>query len=78
MLKETKIEDTSVERLNDNFNIQLERKVVEGAKIVNLQSNPSSYEDYNNDFVFEEELNELEEEVGDNPFWVLPTKNDQA
>jgi hypothetical protein len=78
MLKETKIEDTSVERLNDNFNIQLERKVVEGAKIVNLQSNLSSYEDYNNDFVFDEELNELEEEVGDNPFWVLPTKNDQA
>jgi hypothetical protein len=23
-------------------------------------------------------LNELEEKVGDNPFWVLPTKNDQA
>jgi hypothetical protein len=56
----------------------LERKVVEGAKIVNLQSNLSSYEDYNNDFVFEKELNEVEEEVGDNPFWVLPTKNDQA
>jgi hypothetical protein len=78
MLKETKTEDTSVERLNDNFNIQLERKVVEGANIVNLQSIPSSYEDCNNDSMFEEELSESKEEVGDNPFWVLPTKNDQA
>jgi hypothetical protein len=43
-----------------------------------LQSKSFGSEYYNDDSMSEKELRESEEEVGDNPSWVLPTKTIQV